>query len=243
MYEDSMIYEDAINFYHDRFSVEWDDKEKCSLYNFLEKNNFSYREILFSGLCAKKNNKLEDRITKTTVEELKLGYADTDVRRLYNFLLSKGYTEDDILLSKLCYRDDDCIKDRFFRSIVFPVYNPKKELVALIAKRIDKGFSLSSYSVVLNCNRCYIINEFFCVDYIDNTKGYCIICDNYFDLIYFYNLGVKNAVCFFGEDIRLTEEQLELIKLNGNMVSLKVEPFYRREEIKKKLKEYNIFVL
>ena len=176
-------------------------------------------------------------VSNNTIEKLKLGYASKDIS-LYDYLIEQGYTEDDILASRLV-KDDK--SNMFTNRIIFPIINEKEQVVSFGSRVID-----DSQPKYLNGAETYIYLKADNLYGISISKNYAqdglILVEGYFDCITLYQSGIKNVVALLGTAI--TDEQIELIKKYTNKVTLILDSDLAGQQASiravEKIKKYDI---
>ncbi len=158
---------------------------------------------------------LNDRgINKDIILEYQIGYANDSFSTLNNYLLEKGISNEDILLTGLIIKSDkkkNSFYDRYRDRIIFPITNTYGKIVGFGGRVINednkpkymnspetelfhKGNLLYNYSNIKSP-----IKE------IDNL----VVVEGYMDAISLCSKGFKNVVAPLGT--AMTEKQLNLI--------------------------------
>ncbi len=157
-------------------------------------------------------NYLKERgISKTTIEEFKIGYAPKDGNALTKLFLEKGFSRDIIEKTGLCLLSEkNALFDRFRDRVMFPIYNKYSEIVAFGGRTIHEG----SGAKYLNSPETDIFKKGSIVFNLNNVKKHLrkddlIIVEGYMDVISLYNSSIKTSVAPLGT--ALTEKQLGLI--------------------------------
>ena len=150
-------------------------------------------------------------LDKKIVEEFKLGFVPWK-NNFYELLLKK-YTEDEISLTGLYYKNEKTGKfvDRFNSRIIFPVNNLSGDTIAF-GGRIIRESKLAKY---INSPETEFYKKGRMIFNLDNAKSYradtseIIIVEGYMDVVSLHAAGFKNVVANSGT--ALTESQIELI--------------------------------
>ena len=183
----------------------------------------NYRNILtdysdnFHQQLFQKNNKealdylIKRGLNKNIIEEFKLGYVPWK-NDFYTKLLKK-YTEEDINLTGLYYKNDSTGKyiDRFNSRIIFPVNNITGETIAFGGRIIRDG-KLAKYINSPETEFYKKGNMIFNLDKAKNSRAETdevIIVEGYMDVVSVYSSGIKNVIANSGT--ALTERQIDLI--------------------------------
>lgn len=248
----SDLFLDAADYYNQKLLNGLSNRADNPIAQFLEEKNYKKEELLSSGLCqvrrSGESSMYSDKIELRTIKSLKIGFTGSEEQELYKFLKGKNYTEQELLSSGLFYvADGSVIKDKFWHSIIFPAIDKDGNIIGLISKKINKNFSQNSFINIANPWLYSKNSEIFCADFDGKKRGYVILCENPFYLIYYHNDYVYNSIHFFNEKIEITDELLSLIRECGNTVKLHMlsnqDGAFRAKALKETLKKENVFVL
>jgi len=197
-----------------RFS-NFDKKKDLRFQNY--KNIFKDYSNNFHQELFKSNNKesfdyLTNRgLKKDIIEDFKLGYVPWQ-NSFYEELLKK-YTEEDINLTGLYYKNDKTGRyiDRFNSRIIFPVNNITGDAIAFGGRIIRDG-KLAKYINSPETEFYKKGNMIYNLDKAKNSRAETdevIIVEGYMDVVSVYSSGVKNVIANSGT--ALTERQIDLI--------------------------------
>jgi DNA primase len=197
-----------------RFS-NFDKKKDLRFQNY--KSIFKDYSNFFSQQLYKENNKealvyLSNRgLNKSIIEEFRLGYVPWN-NNFYQELLKK-YTEEDISLTGLYYKNDKTGKyvDRFNSRIIFPVNNVTGDTIAFGGRIIREG-KLAKYINSPETEFYKKGNIIYNLDKAKNSRAETdevIIVEGYMDVVSVYSSGIKNVISNSGT--ALTERQINLI--------------------------------
>jgi DNA primase len=197
-----------------RFS-NFDKKKDLRFQNY--KNIFKDYSNYFHQQLFHENNKdassylLNRGLNKNIIEEFQLGYVPWK-NNFYEELLKK-YTEEDIGLTGLYYKNDKTGKyiDRFNSRIIFPVNNITGDTIAF-GGRIIRESKLAKYINSPETEFYKKGNMIFNLDKAKNSRAETdkvIIVEGYMDVVSVYSSGVKNVIANSGT--ALTERQIDLI--------------------------------
>ena len=197
-----------------RFS-NFDQKKDLRFQNY--KNIFrDYSNNFHQQLFISKNNEaleylLKRGLKKNIIEEFQLGYVPWQ----NNFYeeLSKKYSEEDINLTGLYYKNDKTGKfvDRFNSRVIFPVNNLTGDVIAF-GGRIIRESKLAKYINSPETEFYKKGNMIFNLDKAKNLRSATdevLIVEGYMDVVSVYSSGVKNVIANSGT--ALTERQISLI--------------------------------
>jgi DNA primase len=197
-----------------RFS-NFDKKKDLRFQNY--KNILKDYSDYFHRQLFQENNKdaseylLKRGLKKNIIEEFQLGYVPWK-NNFYEELLKK-YTEEDINLTGLYYKNDKTGKyfDRFNSRIIFPINNIIGDTVAFGGRIIRDG-KLAKYINSPETEFYKKGNMLFNLDKAKNSRAETdevIIVEGYMDVVTVYSSGIKNVISNSGTAI--TERQVELI--------------------------------
>lgn len=156
---------------------------------------------------------LKRRIPSNIVRTFGLG-ASLNYDDLPRFLLSKGYSKQDILDSGTVAETNGRLIDSQGGRLIFPVINAMDEVVAFGGRLLQK----SDYAKYKNTKETLIFNKSKTLYNINLLKKLrktqtireVIIVEGYMDTISLYQAGFKNVVASMGTS--LTQDQARLVK-------------------------------
>ena len=197
-----------------RFS-NFDKKKDLRFQNY--KNIFKDYSKYFHQQLFLENNKdaldylLKRGLNTNVIKEFQLGYVPWK-NNFYDDL-SKKYTEEDIALTGLYYKNDKTGKnvDRFNSRIIFPVNNISGDTIAF-GGRIIRESKLAKYINSPETEFYKKGNMIFNLDKAKDSRAETdevIIVEGYMDVVSVYSSGVKNVIANSGT--ALTERQIDLI--------------------------------
>ena len=197
-----------------RFS-NFDKKKDLRFQNY--KNIFKdYSDFFHKKIFEEKNKEASvylsnRRLSKNIIEEFNLGYVPWK-NNFYEELLKK-YTEEDINLTGLYYKNDKTGKyvDRFNSRIIFPVNNIVGDTIAF-GGRIIRESKLAKYINSPETEFYKKGNMLFNLDKAKNSRAETdevIIVEGYMDVVSVYSSGIKNVIANSGT--ALTERQIDLV--------------------------------
>lgn len=151
-------------------------------------------------------------ISSKTLIRFGLGYASEDWEGLYQHLLNKNYSIDEIAQSGLVIpkkNQKGHFYDRFRNRLIFPVFNLTNKVIAFGGRVLDQ--QLPKY---LNSPETILFSKGHHLYGLNNAKnnikdGQIIIVEGYMDVISLYQHGMKNVVASLGTS--LTKEQAKLL--------------------------------
>ena len=197
-----------------RFS-NFDKKKDLRFQNYKNILN-DYANYFHQSLYQVENKEAFDylfkrKLNKNIIEKFRLGYVPWK-NNFYEELLKK-YTEEDINLTGLYYKNDNTGKyiDRFNSRIIFPVNNITGDTIAF-GGRIIRESKLAKY---INSPETEFYKKGSMVFNLDKAKearaetDEVIIVEGYMDVVSVYSSGIKNVIANSGT--ALTERQIDLI--------------------------------
>lgn len=170
----------------------------------------------FSNLITSKNpgyNYLRNRgLDDKIIKKFGLGYSLKSWDSLKNYLLSKGYTNEELSECGLITykKENNKSYDKFRNRVMFPIFDYRGNVIGFGGRVLD-----DSEPKYLNSPDTLIFNKRFNLyglnfsrkEIIDKT---IILVEGYMDLISLYQYGIKNVVATLGT--ALTDQQGMLIK-------------------------------
>lgn len=175
-----------------------------------------YHENLY-----KKNAKLaQDYVKKrhldnNTLKSFMIGFAG-NYNELYNELINKGFSNDEILSSSLVNKTPDGrFVDRFRNRLMFPIVNVQNKVIAFGGRVLDDSkpkYINSPENIVYSKGRTlYALN----IAKKERPKN-IIIVEGYMDAVSLHQRGIHNVVASLGT--ALTEAQGRLLRKNCDTV-------------------------
>lgn len=149
------------------------------------------------------------------IRKFQLGYCPDKWDAMAREALTKGYKEDYLLKTGLCYRrDNGQLQDRFRGRVIFPVHTLSGKIVAFGGRVLDaatKGVNVkyqnspesSIYSKKRELYGMYLAKQAIV------KNDLCFLVEGYTDVISMHQSGVENVVASSGT--ALTNEQIRMI--------------------------------
>jgi DNA primase len=179
------------------------ESEKEKLYRIMEEATLFFEKNLIENKVAfdyLKKRGLEDK----TIKDFRIGYAILDWRKLYDYLRSKNFTDNEIELAGLAKRPDDKSKamyDRFRGRIMFPLCDSSGRVVAFSGRILEDDGRSAKY---LNSPDTPIFKKSSLLFGLDKAKqsikknDFSIVVEGQFDLILSHQAGFRNTVATSG---------------------------------------------
>lgn len=143
------------------------------------------------------------------IERFKIGYNPKD-NVLYNYLKTKGYSDEDLIAINLVRLTDYGIQDVFYDRIMFPIHDEYGRCVAFTARALG-----DSHSKYINTAQTKIYTKgdiLFNADRASEAAkqaGRVIVCEGVMDVIAFVRSGIDYVVATLGT--ACSQRQLELL--------------------------------
>ena len=148
-------------------------------------------------------------LTDKTINDFGLGYALKSSNALYNYLKSKGYSDELMIKAELVvFKEGRGIFDMFWNRVIFPIMDINSKVIAFGGRVMGEG-----EPKYLNSKETDIFNKrrnLYGLNFAKHSrKSYMLLCEGYMDVIALHQAGFTNSVASLGT--ALTEEQARLI--------------------------------
>lgn len=152
---------------------------------------------------------LERGLTPETIKKYGLGFAEDKWTTLTNYMLSEGFTEDELVISGLCGRSKSGrVFDVFRNRVIFPIIDLRGNVIAfggrLLSGEGPKYLNSSDTPVFKKSRNLFSLN----FAKASNEKR-LILAEGYMDVIAINQAGFSNVVATLGT--ALTPEQARLM--------------------------------
>lgn len=195
------------------------DKSNDRLYKIYDIANKYYQNNLNTSFSkdAKKylyNRKLDDDIIK----EFNIGVSFND-SELYNILNKKGFTDNEILDSALCFKSASIMQDIYKNRIMFPLFDLNGNTVGFsgrvyLNKDENKYINTKETKIFKKGELLYNYHR---AKPIARKEKSVIIVEGFMAAIRLWTIGVKNVVATMGTAV--TKQQANLIdKMAPNII-------------------------
>ena len=149
------------------------------------------------------------------IKKFQLGYSPSQRDACAREAKAKGYKEEFLLSTGLCYkRDNGQLQDRFFGRVIFPVHTLSGKVVAFGGRVLDaatKGVNVkyqNSPESAIYSKKKELYGLFLAKQAIVK-HDLCFLVEGYTDVISMHQMGVENVVSSSGT--ALTTEQIRMI--------------------------------
>jgi DNA primase len=227
---ENLDYIDAVKFLADRSGIKMPDErfddtvhEKRKLtYEMNRAAAKFFHETLMSDKGKTQREYFIKRgLTKNDITRFGLGAAPDDWHSLTNYLVSQGFSKDDLVRADLVKLSEKNGKknyyDNFRNRAIFPVIDLRGNVVAFGGRVLD-----DSKPKYINTGDTPVYKkgrELFALNLAKNgNNGKLILCEGYMDVITLHRFGFTNAVAGLGT--ALTPEQVTLISRYAEEVYL-----------------------
>ena len=216
---ENLSYRESLEFLAERAGIELpktgtaEDLEKQRLrekvYQINEKAAMFYHENLYSNTAKIGQEYVKKRkLDNKTLKNFKIGFAG-GTYTMYTFLKQQGFSEEEILASKLVRKTEGRYVDLFRNRLIFPIADIRNRVIAFGGRVLDN--SLPKYinspdTIVYNKGRhLYGLNLA-----KENNLQNIIMVEGYMDCVSLHQRGVSNVVASLGT--ALTEAQRKTLK-------------------------------
>lgn len=158
------------------------------------------------------------------IKKFQLGYSTDNHDALARAALQKGYKEEFLVKTGLCYRKEDgTLRDRFWGRVIFPVHTISGKVVAFggrvlsaATKNVQMKYVNSPESEIYHKSR-ELYGIYFAKQAIVRQDR-CFLVEGYTDVISMHQSGIENVVASSGT--ALTSEQIRLIHRFTNNITV-----------------------
>ncbi len=145
-----------------------------------------------------------------TIKHFGLGYAPKSYDSIIKYLLSKGYTKDEMVQGFFALKNDKgTYYDAFRNRAMFPIIDTSGNVIAFGGRALD-----DSKDKYRNTTDTAVFKKSYNIFALNFAKKTCaeqiILCEGYMDVISLHAAGFTNAVASLGT--ALTAEQAKLLK-------------------------------
>lgn len=172
-----------------------------------------YHAMLFSDTSEAKEALAylteKRRLSIATIKHFGLGFAPNSFDTFSRYMLSKGYTYDEMVAGFLCGKSDKgTYYDAFRNRVMFPIIDVTGGVIAFGGRVMDDSkpkYKNSSDTPVYKKSR-----QLFALNFARHTcTDALILCEGYMDVIALHAAGITNAVATLGTAI--TSEQARVM--------------------------------
>jgi DNA primase len=190
---------------------------KESIFKINELASKFYNYILFNKpqIASEATKYLESRgINQKIANKFMLGVAPKTGHSLYDFLVKRGFSNDQILASGLCGVSAYGPYDRFKNRLMFTICNPSGQVIGFSGRSLpgapaDEAKYINTSETLVYHKRESLYGLNITKDAIKKL-GTAVIVEGEFDLITPYEHGLENFVAIKGS--AFTIEQVKILK-------------------------------
>jgi DNA primase len=158
------------------------------------------------------------------IKKFQLGFSTESHDALAKAAIQKGFKEEYLVKTGLCYRKDDgSLRDRFWGRVIFPVHTLSGKVVAFggrvlsaATKNVQMKYVNSPESEIYHKSR-ELYGIYFAKQAIVRQDR-CFLVEGYTDVISMHQSGIENVVASSGT--ALTSEQIRLIHRFTNNITM-----------------------
>ncbi|MBR6033691.1 MAG: DNA primase [Clostridia bacterium] len=200
---------------------------RAKVFEINEAASIYYHENLYKPTSKECQNYVKKRkLDNKTLKAFRLGYSNPSYSDLYNFLKSKGFTNEQMLASSLIIKTEkgDFV-DRFRGRFMIPIQDVRGKVIAFGGRVIDeyKPKAVNSPDAkYINSPENIVYSKGRNLFGLNVAKKYdtsrLLIVEGYMDAISLYQRGITNVVASLGT--ALTENQGRLLRKHANQIIL-----------------------
>lgn len=197
------------------------NKERDKLFEINEAAAEYYHHLLLNTSAGRiaRDYVAQRGLSSQTNNDFQLGYSPDTWEAIRQYLMDKGYGEEELIAAGLLIkREDGGSYDRFRNRLMFPIRDIQSHVIGFGARALDE--SLPKY---LNSPQTLLFDKSNALYGIDRAQGAIrqrnsvIITEGYMDVIMAHQHGWENVVAFMGTAV--TERQLATLKkLTSNLI-------------------------
>lgn len=150
------------------------------------------------------------RLSMATIKHFGLGYAPNTFDALKNYMLSIGYSEEELVSGFLVGKNDRGTYDAFRDRIMFPIIDVTGNVIAFGGRALNKDVQ-SKYKNSSDTPIYKKTRHVYALNYARHTcSESLILCEGYMDVIALHSAGFTNAIATLGTAI--TADQARLMR-------------------------------
>lgn len=151
---------------------------------------------------------------KEEIKKFGIGFSEDKWNGLLDYLLEKGYKEEELFILGLIRKNENGnVYDYFRNRITFPIYNTNSKIIGFGGRTIEKGDNIPKYlnspdsPIFKKGNELYGLTE---KGQNIRKQNYAILMEGYLDVLTAHKYGFTNAIASLGT--AFTNEQAQLLK-------------------------------
>lgn len=191
---------------------------KDKIYQINKNAAYFYHENLYKPTAKTAQEYVKKRkLNNATLKEFLIGYSG-NFNELYNFLKSKGFSDEAILASDLVNKNDrGQYIDRFRHRLMFPIQDVRGRIIAFGGRVLD-----NSKPKYINSPENLVYSKGRHLFGLYNAKKHdtkkILIVEGYMDVISLHQRGITNVVASLGT--AMTEAQGRLLRRSSEQIIL-----------------------
>ena len=191
---------------------------KDKIYQINKNAAYFYHENLYKPTAKPAQEYVKKRkLNNATLKEFLIGYSG-NFNELYNFLKSKGFSDEAILASDLVNKNDrGQFIDRFRHRLMFPIQDVRGRIIAFGGRVLD-----DSKPKYINSPENLVYSKGRHLFGLYNAKKHdtkkILIVEGYMDVISLHQRGITNVVASLGT--AMTEAQGRLLRRSSEQIIL-----------------------
>lgn len=236
MEHEQMSYYEALKYLAKKYNIEVKERElsneekqaQSTRESMFVVNEFArdyFQNILYNhvdgqsiGMAYFRHRAIRDDIIK----KFQLGFSTSGHDALAKEAIRKGYQEEFLTKTGLCYtRDDGSLRDRFWGRVIFPVHTVTGKIVAFGGRVLQTDAKTAKYVNSPESEIYHKSNELYGIYFAKQAivkQDKCFLVEGYMDVISMHQSGVENVVASSGTS--LTTGQIKLIQRFTNNVTV-----------------------
>ncbi len=207
---------------------------KTKLLDILKLTAAFYRKVLTDapGGEIARRYLVERKVSQETAEDFQLGYSPTTWDGLLNFLVKKGYQENDIFDAGLVVKREKGVGhyDRFRGRLMFPIRDANGTVIGFGGRVLEQTegdappTGSGASAKYINTPETLIYNKGSVLYGLDKARpaikqaNLAVLVEGYMDCLASHQVGVQNVVAVSGT--ALTPQQVKLLKRSTNNLAL-----------------------
>lgn len=236
MEHEQLSYYEALKYLAKKYNIEVKERdlteEEKQVQNIRESmfivNNFAkdyFQHILYNdpegislGMAYFRQRGFRD----DTIKKFQLGFCTEQRDALAQEATNKGYREEYLVKTGLCYlTEEGKLKDRFWGRVIFPVHTLSGKIVAFGGRVLKTDAKTAKYVNSPESEIYHKSNELYGIYFAKQAivkQDRCFLVEGYTDVISMHQAGIENVVASSGTS--LTSGQIRLIHRFTNNITV-----------------------
>lgn len=178
-----------------------------------EAHNFYMRKIFQNESREALEYLSKRKMNSELIQEYQIGYATKDWDLLYQYLLSKNYTTEEIeILGLIKINENNKVYDTFRNRIIFPIFSAQGRVIAFGGRALENNENIPKYinspdtPIFKKGKNLYGMERVRAI----KEKNYAILMEGYMDVLTACSFGYETTLAPLGT--ALTIDQVRLLK-------------------------------